>query len=122
VWGFGNFDSDTAADHVGALSDRLLDEVAEAMGGDPVRIEPDEYWGTAVPCNLELLALLARQGYVGVVLPSPEVVLGWKEAYLAVWDRTIDGLGPSPDTKRQRRAVLADTFDRLAAHAAQQAT
>ncbi|MDX3612490.1 DUF4259 domain-containing protein, partial [Streptomyces europaeiscabiei] len=29
------------------------------MAGDPVELEPDEYWGVAVPANLELLSLLA---------------------------------------------------------------
>nr|WP_243876598.1 hypothetical protein [Streptomyces sp. 846.5] len=54
------------------LTDRLITEVADAMASDPVGIEPDEYWGVAVPANLELLSLLARQGYVittGRILP-----------------------------------------------------
>jgi hypothetical protein len=118
TWGAGNFDSDTAADHLAMVVDRLVTEVAEAMAGDPVRIEPDEYWGVAVPCNLELLHLIARQGFVGAVLPDVATIETWKAAFLGVWDATIDGLEPTPQYKAERRAVLVRTFDQLAAAAA----
>ncbi|WP_326562149.1 DUF4259 domain-containing protein [Micromonospora sp. NBC_01796] len=120
-WGRGNFDSDTAADHLGAVTGRLLDEVARAMSGDPVEIEPDEYWGVAVPCNLELLCLLSEQRYVGVELPSEQTIADWKQRYLAVWDDSIGGLEPTGDYVTQRRATLVSTFDRLAAEARRQA-
>ncbi|WP_239085690.1 DUF4259 domain-containing protein [Catellatospora methionotrophica] len=114
TWGSGNFDDDTAADHLSMLTDRLIREVAEAMDGDPVAIEPDEYWGVAVPCNLELLHLIASQNHVGASLPEADAVTGWKARFLDVWDQAIDGLEPQPGFKEQRRAVLARTFDQLA--------
>lgn len=114
TWGAGNFDSDTAADHLSSLVARLVAEVTEAMAGDPVELEPDEYWGVTVPCNLELLLVLDRQGWVGVTLPPPEVIRAWRETFLAVWERTIDGLEPKPAYKEARRAVLNDTFEQLA--------
>ncbi|MCF2533398.1 DUF4259 domain-containing protein [Yinghuangia soli] len=114
TWGSGNFDSDTAADHLSEITARLISEVAAAMDGDPVEIEPDEYWGVAVPCNLELLLLLSRQGYVGAGLPDPGVVADWKTKFMAVWEESIDGLEPAPGHKDARRAVLARTFDELA--------
>ena len=114
TWGAGNFDSDTAADHLGDLVGRLTAEVTEAMAGDPVELEPDEYWGVTVPCNLELLLVLARQGWVGVTLPPPEAIRAWQEKFLAVWEATIDGLEPKPAYKDERRAVLNETFERLA--------
>ncbi|MEU1365563.1 DUF4259 domain-containing protein [Streptomyces sp. NPDC005803] len=114
TWGAGNFDSDTAADHLSELAGRLVTEVTEAMTGDPVGIEPDEYGGVTVPCNLELLLVLARQGWVGVTLPSPEVIRSWQKTFLAVWEATIDGLEPEPVYKAERRAVLNGTFERLA--------
>ncbi|GAA2377287.1 DUF4259 domain-containing protein [Dactylosporangium salmoneum] len=114
TWGSGNFDSDTAADHLSILSARLVREVADAMAGDPVELEADEYWGVAVPCNLEVLCLLAGQPWAGVTLPDAGTVEAWKATYLAVWDASIDGLEPTPEHKAQRRAVLERTFDRLA--------
>ncbi|WP_027502482.1 DUF4259 domain-containing protein [Rhodococcus sp. UNC363MFTsu5.1] len=118
TWGSGNFDDDTAADHLSDLTGRLVDEVAKAMSGDPVEIEPDEYWGVAVPCNLELLHLIAQQPYVGVNLPDPEIIAAWKDRFLAVWDGAIDGLEPKADHKERRREVLVRTFDQLAEVAA----
>ncbi|RZT77821.1 uncharacterized protein DUF4259 [Micromonospora violae] len=113
-WGNGNFDNDTAADHLGILTDRLIAEVAEAMSGDPVEIEPDEYWGVAVPCNLELLHLIAQQNYVGANLPDPDTIADWRTKFLTVWEGAIDDLEPTPDHKEQRRAYLVRTFDQLA--------
>ncbi|WP_017546851.1 hypothetical protein [Nocardiopsis prasina] len=118
TWGSGNLDNDTAADHLSAVIDRLVGEVAAAMAGDPVELEADEYWGDAVPCHLELLYVLAREGYSGGRLPAPEVVLGWRRIYMAAWERSIDGLEPSPEFREERRAVLHRTFDRLAVAAA----
>ncbi|MFJ8043384.1 DUF4259 domain-containing protein [Kitasatospora sp. NPDC096147] len=114
TWGSGNFESDTALDHLSIVIDRLVGEVAEAMAGDPVELEPDEYWGVAVPCHLELLHALAEGGYAGGSLPEAEVVEGWKRTFMAVWEQSIDGLEPSPAFKEERRAVLHRTFDRLA--------
>ncbi|MER6911780.1 DUF4259 domain-containing protein [Streptomyces sp. NPDC000594] len=114
TWGSGNFESDTAADHLSVLTARLVSEIAGAMAGDPVELEPDEYWGVAVPCNLELLHLIAAQGYVGSELPKAGVVETWKETFMAVWERSIDGLEPAPDFKAERRAQLEVTFDRVA--------
>ncbi|MFD9066210.1 DUF4259 domain-containing protein [Kitasatospora purpeofusca] len=121
TWGSGNFESDTALDHLSAVVGRLVEEVAEAMAGDPVGLEPDEYWGVAVPCQLELLHVLARSGHAGGELPAAEVVEGWKETFMAVWERSIDGLEPKPEYKKQRREVLIRTFDQLAADARQAA-
>lgn len=113
TWGSGNFDDDTAADHLSILTDRLIAEVAAAMSGDPVEIEPDEYWGVAVPCNLDLLHLIAQQNYVGANLPDPTTIVEWKTKFLAVWDEASDGLAPIESYKEQRRAVLVQTFDQL---------
>jgi hypothetical protein len=114
TWGKGNFDDDTAADHLSGIASRIFDETQAALVGDPQDLEPDQYWGVAVPCNVELLATFAENRWVGAMVPDPTLVATWKRTYLAVWDRTIDGLAPSPSFKKQRRAVLVETFDRLA--------
>lgn len=114
TWGTGNFDNDTAADHLSGLTGRLVREVADAMAGDPVELEADEYWGNAVPCNVEILTLLAGR-WVGVTLPPAETVEAWKAAYLSAWEASIDGLEPTPEFRAERRAVLERTFDALLA-------
>jgi hypothetical protein len=113
TWGAGNFDDDTAADHLSILTGRLRAEVGKAIDAGAGEIEPDEYGGVAVPCNVELLALIAEQRWVGTMLPSLEVAEAWKKKYLDVWDGYIDELEPSEEWKKERRAVLVQTFDRL---------
>jgi hypothetical protein len=128
TWGPHNFDSDTAADHLGELTASLVKEIA-ATFENPTSLEPDEYGGTVVPCNIELLVLLWRQRYVGVTLPDAATAARWKKTYLDVWDRKIDGLDPNPKRarkpdpaaieryqawKKKRRAALVKTFNDLA--------
>ena len=113
TWGSGNFDSDTAADFLSELVASIVSKLETAMSGDDVSLEPDEWEGTTVPCTVELLALLARQRWVGVTLPLPATVAAWSTRYLAIWDAAIDELGPGPDWKSERRAVLVRTFDEL---------
>ncbi|MER5353639.1 DUF4259 domain-containing protein [Kitasatospora sp. NPDC002551] len=122
TWGSGNFESDTALDHLSVVVDRLVDEVSQAMAGDPVELEPDEYWGVAVPCNLELLYTLALAGHGAHDLPEARVITQWKATFMAVWERSIDGLEPSPRYKEERRSVLNRTFDQLAEVTAREAS
>jgi hypothetical protein len=114
TWGAGNFDNDTSADHLSIIAAKIHGDLKTAMEGDPVELEPDEYWGNAVPCNVEILALFAEQRWVGNVLPDSRTVAAWKKKYLAVWDKTIDTLGPDASWKKKRRAIIVKTFDRLA--------
>ena len=123
TWGPGNFENDTAADHLLDLCGPLLTEVEEVME-DPSSLAPDEDGAVIVLANLEIIACLSEhlgrydQSKIGKilypgVLPLPEMVANWKKAYLAVWDGHIDELDPKPDYKKQRREVIAETFDRV---------
>ncbi|MFI7278100.1 DUF4259 domain-containing protein [Streptomyces sp. NPDC049879] len=121
TWDSGNFDNDTAAEHLAMVIGRLVDEIVAAMAGDPVGIEPDEYGGVVVPCNAELLTVLARAGYGAGALPGRAVVEEWRRRFVEVWERTIDGLEPTPEYRAKRRAILDRTFDGLAEVAAEEA-
>lgn len=112
TWGSGHFDSDFAADRVNALTRQLINEVQEAIG-NPERIEPDEYWGAAVPCNIELLLMFAERKLSGCSVPSLATVANWRTVYLDTWDRYIDELEPAPSFKAARREALKQTFDKL---------
>jgi hypothetical protein len=117
-WGAGNFDSDTAADHLGMLCEKILAQTSKMMRTKK-RLAPDEYFGVAVPCNLELLNLIRRQGYVGCTLPEPEIIEEWKVRYMEVWDARIEGLAPGPQYaahRKARRRILLKTFDELIRH------
>lgn len=114
TWGAGNFDNDTAADHVSQMVSRLVQEITEAIE-DPSSLEPDEYGGTMVPCNVELLTLIAKQGWTGAELNAVAVsnVRVWKSVYMGVWEQSIDELDPKALWKIERRQVLEQTFDAL---------
>ncbi|MEU0544720.1 DUF4259 domain-containing protein [Nocardia sp. NPDC005978] len=114
VWGPGNFDSDTAADGLGELTDLLIGNISEQFQDpeDDTPLEPDEWGGDMVPAWLEVLVQLAEPARVGTTFPSAAVLGEWRERYLRVWDGYIDELGPDAEFKTARRAVLAGTFDR----------
>lgn len=46
-------------------------------------------------------------------MPETDEVRRWKEKYLATWDQHIDGLDPAPGFKKERRAVIVKSFNRL---------
>ncbi|MBL1080231.1 DUF4259 domain-containing protein [Nocardia sp. 2] len=114
VWGPGNFDSDTAADGLGELTDHLIAQIAAQFRDptDDTPLEPDEWGGTMVPAWLEILAQTAEPARVGATFPSAAVLSEWRDRYLRVWDDYIDDLDPDDDYKSQRRAILTETFDR----------
>jgi hypothetical protein len=119
AWGSGNFENDTAADHLSELTSRLVNEIAEAME-DPSELAADEYWGNAVPCNLEILNLIASKKWAGTLLPEPDRVEEWKAIYMSVWEESIDDLDVKPAFKKQRHKKLLKTFNELLAHAQDQ--
>ncbi|MCL2535434.1 MAG: DUF4259 domain-containing protein [Nocardiaceae bacterium] len=114
VWGPGNFDSDTVADGLGELTDRIIGDIAEQFedGSDDSALEPDEWGGEMVPAWLEILVDIVEPGRVGATFPSVAVLSEWRDRYLRVWDEYIDYLEPSDGHKVERRAVLVGTFER----------
>ncbi|MGW4535875.1 DUF4259 domain-containing protein [Nocardia sp. NPDC004340] len=117
VWGPGNFDSDTAADGLGELTDHIIGNIAEQFQdtSDDTALEPDEWGGDMVPAWLEILIQIVEPARVGASFPSVAVLGEWRERYLRVWDENIDELGPDDEFKTQRRATLTETFDRAIA-------
>ncbi|MGW4480525.1 DUF4259 domain-containing protein [Rhodococcus triatomae] len=118
VWGPGNFDSDTVADGLGMLTDRIVDDITAEFEDDS-RLEPDEWGGELVPAWLEILTEIAETGRVGVSFPPTPVLVDWRDRYLRVWDGYIDELEPTVDHRIERRAVLVGTFERALAVAAE---
>ena len=116
--GHGNFDSDTARDWLAEFTDGLRTEIEDAMR-DPECLAPDEYEGTVVPCQIQILCELDETGRAPQ-WPKPEIAERWKQVYLKAWDAAIDGLKPTPKHKAARRATLVDTFDRMLALARRQ--
>ena len=113
VWAHGNFDNDTALDWLGDITGQLLDEIAEAIDS-PELLEADELDADLVPCRIELLCAMAEKG-MPPQWPDVQLLAQWKQIFLQAWDTSIDELEPSEDYKRERRATLVATFDRMLA-------
>ena len=113
VWAHGNFDHDTALDWLGDIPGQLLDEIAEAIDS-PELLEADELDADLVPCRIELLCAMAEKG-MPPQWPDVQLLAQWKQIFLQAWDTSIDELEPSEDYKRERRATLVATFDRMLA-------
>ena len=112
TWAHGNFDNDTALDWLDDITGQLLDEIAEAMES-PELLEADELDADLVPCRIELLCAMAEKG-----MPHNgpmQLLAQWKQIFLQAWDSSIDELEPSEEYKRERRATLVATFDRMLA-------
>ena len=123
TWGPGNFENDTAAEHLIELCKPLVQQITQAAAS-PELMQPDEPDSDIMLANIEILSALAESigrhetGWVGdTVFPFPfpavEEIEQWKLEYLRVWDGYIDGLVPSDDYKRRRRDVIVATFERL---------
>ena len=113
VWAHGNFDNDTALDWLDDITGQLLDEIAEVMES-PELLEADELDADLVPCRIELLCAMAEKS-MPPRWPDVQLLAQWKQIFLQAWDGSIDELESSPDYKRERRATLVATFDRMLA-------
>jgi hypothetical protein len=109
-WGPGVLQNDSALDFVGGIDDQL---VAEMRSID--RPEFD---------LIDLPTVLAAAAYLSVLfenfgggLPDDVDVRAWARKCLDTYDREIDEYGPKPEYRIQRREVIAQTFDKLAATA-----
>jgi Domain of unknown function (DUF4259) len=124
TWGSGNFQSDTALDHLGTVVQPLFTQISQAFK-NKVSLEPDEYDGTAALCNMDILVAIAyglgsqKSPFFISKFPQVKTIESWQKIYLEVWDETIDGLDPDEDYKLERRDVIVKTFERFIALAKQ---
>ncbi|HEY1391309.1 MAG TPA: DUF4259 domain-containing protein [Ktedonobacterales bacterium] len=117
TWGAGTFQNDAALDFINAEIDRHVGAI-ETIFGDAARFHLDEDAEGELMPRIEILLALCDRCHG--VLDKRMDVAAWKARYLARYDEQIDDLEPTNDYKQQRRAVIADTFDRLIErHAAQ---
>lgn len=114
TWGPGNFDDDTVADGLSAITDDLIAKIAEVFADedDDTELQPDEWGGSMVPAWLEILTDIASAGRVGATFPSRSTLEGWRDRYVRVWDEYIDELDPDEDYRIDRRQVIVSTFER----------
>jgi hypothetical protein len=108
TWGAGNFQDDNALDWLWSeVQQPLLRKIESAVAGH------DESNGHTIMAAVEVLTVLCEQLQANP--PKPPEVAAWRDAYLAAWEGYIDALGCKPKFKKERRAVIVNTFDRLLA-------
>lgn len=112
TWGSGNFDSDGALDFVAGITDDLTARIEAILSDDEASMLDEEGEAVLVP-SVHLLAVLHES--TGATIPKADVVARWKAHYLALFDAQIGGLDPAEGFEAERRTVIVETFDRLAA-------
>src|SRR5690348_5779837 len=117
TWGAGTFQHDAALDFINTEIDRHVSVIENIFEDESLFHIDDDAEGELMPRIEILLALCDRcHGVLGEHMD----IAAWKARYLALYDDEIDTIEPSDDYKQRRRAVIADTFDRLIErHAAQ---
>lgn len=96
TWGPGNFENDTAAEHLIVLCKALAQQIMQTAA-QPGLMQPDEPDSDIMLANIEILSVLAESigryeaGWVGdMVFPFPfpaaEEIERWKLEFLRVWD------------------------------------
>ncbi|HEY7341765.1 MAG TPA: DUF4259 domain-containing protein [Ktedonobacterales bacterium] len=117
TWGASTFQNDAALDFINTEIDRHISAIAEIFG-DEARFKLDEDAEGELMPRIEIVLALCEHCH-GVLQENVDIA-PWKVRYLAMYDEQIDDMEPTDNYKIQRRAVIADTFDRLIKrHAAQ---
>lgn len=108
--GSGNFDNDSAFDYIADVVKEHISEVEQliSFGVDvPFCVEDTDI----VMAAIEVIIALCEKCYA--IPPDLELVRKWKRLTIEVYDNEIDGLGPKPDYKIERRQVINSTFEKL---------
>src|SRR5579862_6981050 len=105
--GEDNFANEGARDYLKMLTTQLVATITAIMA-NPARLALDEDGESMLMPSVEILALLCERA--NAEPPKPALVQKWHAKYLQMYDKTIDGLKPSPEYKVGRRTVIENTF------------
>lgn len=109
TWGSGNFESDGALDMLGDLTDEIAAAIDEILANGTA--DADELGESHLVPRVAILDALCKQ--CSSSPPEPDRVVGWRDAYLAVYDRSMPELDPTGEFLAERRAVIVATFASL---------
>ncbi len=115
-WGAGNFQNDQALDYLGEVMRSLVGKLEEIID-HPIRAEADEPSNFEVMAAVEIITVLCEN--LNAVPPKPELVAKCQDTFLNAWEKSIDALSPKSGFKEERRAVIAESFEKLKAIAQQ---
>ncbi len=110
TWGAGNFDNDGALDYAGSVIDKFTARIEECFSGEDLA-DLDEDGETVLMPSVEMICVISER--CGAAPPRADVVAGWRERYLRIYDEQIDSLEPADGYTDERRKVIEETFTRL---------
>ena len=111
VWGAKNFDNDTAFCFANSeVAKPMIARLGRVLD-DPSQADPGNNESFKIIAAAEILAVLLEQ--LPLAAPDKEMVEGCGDAYLGAWDEGIEKLATKPGYKEERRAAIADAFERL---------
>ena len=102
-----NFGNPGARAYLEMLTAKLVATATEVLA-DPERAALDEDGESLLMPSVEVLALLCER--YDAPPPRPATVRGWREKYLAVYDREVGRLKRPAEFKTARRKVIEQTF------------
>lgn len=125
TWDSGNFDGDNSRDFLADMVARWERMIDQCFAGEPpeevaaFRFAPGfETLDGAIMPAVEILLAVAEKLPCDH-LPGADKVAHWSSQALRIYDSEIDRWDPDEEFKVERRSVIAATFDRLAALAAE---
>ncbi|BCM93829.1 hypothetical protein IAD21_05720 [Abditibacteriota bacterium] len=110
TWGEGNFENDGALDFVGGLIDELVEKINECFADEDLAALDEDGEAVIVP-GVHVISVLNEQCHAAP--PKLDIIIGWRDKYLAIFDEQIGGLDPVKGFEQKRRAIIEATFSKL---------
>lgn len=113
-WGYGNFDSDGALNMLAMWMNKIIGNIRETFALDSEDSLYERHGENHIVANVDILTTLCEHYNTFPDLELEEISK-WKQDYLNTYDhlsRHVTRLDDKVDLK-QRREIIADTFDRF---------
>jgi hypothetical protein len=111
VWGAENFRNDAALNFLASAVEVPMTDQLRRIVENPALADPEEEASFEVMAAVEVLAVLCEN--INAHPPPTQLVEDCRDLCLRGWDLGIDKLNPDPEYKKERRAVIEATFERL---------
>jgi hypothetical protein len=111
VWGPENFANDTAFCFALDAVVKPLTTYLYRLAENPALADAENDTSYKIMAAVEILALVCKE--LRLAPPPLELVKSCRELCLQGWDEGIERLDPNGNLKEPRRAVIAETFERL---------
>ena len=114
VWGYGNFESDSAMDVLAVWINRMIESIREVFTYVSQHTLYDNYGESDIVTNVDILGTLFKEYQIYPDLELDEV-RQWKQEYLDSFDRIAAKRSDfeAIEFAKNRRPIVEKTFNRL---------